>query len=29
LPMIMETPKDARRSDVGNLNKVKELAVGL
>jgi deoxyribonuclease-4 len=29
LPMIMETPKDARRNDVGNLNKVKELAVGL
>ncbi|PVX26922.1 MAG: endonuclease [Candidatus Bathyarchaeum sp.] len=26
LPMIMETPKDARRSDVGNLEKVKELA---
>ena len=29
LPMIMETPKDARRSDIGNLEKVKELAVGL
>ena len=29
LPLIMETPKDARRSDVGNLKKVKELAVGL
>jgi deoxyribonuclease-4 len=29
LPLIMETPKDARRSDVGNLNKVRELAVGL
>jgi deoxyribonuclease-4 len=29
LPLIMETPKDSRRSDVGNLNKVKELAVGL
>ena len=29
LPMIMETPKDARRDDVGNLDKVKELAVGL
>jgi len=29
LPLIMETPKDARRSDVGNLRKVKELAVGL
>jgi deoxyribonuclease-4 len=29
LPLIMETPKDFRRSDFGNLNKVKELAVGL
>jgi deoxyribonuclease IV len=29
LPLILETPKDARRSDVGNLKKVKELAVGL
>jgi deoxyribonuclease-4 len=29
LPMIMETPKDARRSDIGNLEKVKELAVEL
>ncbi len=29
LPLIMETPKDARRTDVGNLNKVKELFVGL
>jgi deoxyribonuclease IV len=29
LPLIMETPKDARRSDIGNLEKVKELAVGL
>jgi deoxyribonuclease-4 len=29
LPLIMETPKDARRDDVGNLEKVKELAVGL
>jgi deoxyribonuclease-4 len=28
LPLIMETPKDARRSDVGNLEKVKELSVG-
>jgi len=27
LSLIMETPKDARRSDVGNLEKVKELAV--
>jgi len=26
LPLIMETPKDSRRSDVGNLEKVKELA---
>jgi deoxyribonuclease-4 len=29
LPLIMETPKDTRRSDVDNLRKVKELAVGL
>jgi len=29
LPLILETPKDSRRSDVGNLMKVKELAVGL
>jgi endonuclease IV len=29
LPLVMETPKDARRSDVGNLEKVRELAVGL
>jgi hypothetical protein len=29
LPLIMETPKDARRNDVDNLMKVKELAVGL
>ena len=29
LPMIMETPVDNRRSDVGNLEKVKELIVGL
>jgi deoxyribonuclease-4 len=29
LPLILETPKDSRRSDVDNLNKVKELAVGL
>jgi len=29
LPLILETPKDARRNDVGNLRKVKELAVGL
>jgi deoxyribonuclease-4 len=28
-PLIMETPRDARRSDVGNLEKVKELSVGL
>jgi hypothetical protein len=25
----METPKDARRDDVDNLRKVRELAVGL
>ena len=29
LPLILETPRDARRSDVGNLEKVKELSVGL
>jgi len=29
LPLILETPKDARRDDVDNLRKVKELAVGL
>jgi deoxyribonuclease-4 len=29
LPLILETPKDSRRSDVGNLRKVRELAVGL
>ena len=29
LPLIMETPVDDRRSDVGNLEKVKELIVGL
>jgi deoxyribonuclease-4 len=28
LPLIMETPVDHRRSDVGNLEKVKELTVG-
>jgi len=28
LPLILETPKDARRTDVDNLRKVKELAVG-
>jgi len=28
LPLILETPKDSRRNDVGNLEKVKELAVG-
>ena len=27
LPLILETPKDSRRNDVGNLDKVKELAV--
>ena len=27
LPLILETPKDSRRNDVGNLEKVKELAV--
>ena len=29
LPLIMETPVDARRDEIGNLEKVKELAVGL
>jgi deoxyribonuclease-4 len=29
LPLILETPKDSRRSDVGNLRKVRELAVAL
>ena len=29
LPLIMETPKDSRCDDVGNLKKVKELAIGL
>jgi deoxyribonuclease-4 len=29
LPLILETPKDSRRSDVDNLRKVRELAVGL
>jgi endonuclease IV len=29
LPMIMETPSDARRSDEGNLKKVKELSFRL
>lgn len=29
VPLIMETPKDSRRDDVGNLEKVEELAVGL
>lgn len=29
LPMIMETPVDSRRDDVGNLRIVKDLAVGL
>ena len=29
LPLILETPRDARRSDVCNLEKVKELSVGL
>ena len=29
LPLILETPRDTRRSDVGNLERVKELAVGL
>lgn len=29
LPLIMETPQDSRRDDAGNLEKLKELAVGL
>ena len=29
IPMIMETPKDSRRDDIGNMKKVKELAIGL
>ena len=29
LPLIMETPRDAKRDDVDNMEKVKELAVGL
>jgi deoxyribonuclease-4 len=29
LPFIMETPRDSRRDDIGNMEKVKELAVGL
>ncbi len=29
LALILETPKDARRSDAGNLRKVRDLAVGL
>ncbi|MEJ2272858.1 MAG: deoxyribonuclease IV [Candidatus Bathyarchaeota archaeon] len=29
IPMIMETPKDFRRDDIGNMKKVKELAIGL
>ena len=29
LPLIMETPKDSKRDDMGNLDKVKELAVGI
>lgn len=29
LPLIMETPKDDRRGDIGNLDKVEDLAVGL
>ncbi len=29
LPMILETPRDARRNDVDNLRKVRDLAVGL
>ena len=29
LPLIMETPIDSRRNDVGNMEKVKELAVGI
>jgi deoxyribonuclease-4 len=29
LPMILETPKDTRRTDKDNLNKIKDLTVGL
>jgi endonuclease IV len=29
LPLILETPRDARRDDVENLMKVRELADGL
>jgi deoxyribonuclease-4 len=29
LPLILETPKDARRNDIDNLRKVRDLAVGL
>jgi deoxyribonuclease-4 len=29
LPLIMETPKDSRRDDFRNLDKIKELAIGL
>lgn len=29
IPMIMETPIDSRRDDMGNMKKVKELAIGL
>jgi deoxyribonuclease-4 len=29
LPLILETPKDSRRGDIGNLKKVKELAIKL
>jgi deoxyribonuclease-4 len=29
LPLIMETPQDSRRDDAGNLEKLRELAVGL
>ena len=29
IPMIMETPKDSRRDDIGNMKKVKDLAIGL
>lgn len=29
LPLIMETPKDSRRDEIGNLKKLKELAIGL
>jgi deoxyribonuclease-4 len=29
IPMIMETPKNPKRDDIGNMKKVKELAIGL